>query len=120
MGIQIQNVLVLIQNEGGFGKSLGRRGWISQYLPSFGGIGIFFLIIDPSPGTDQEIYHSRQGSIDSVKINASLPRMREWAMFECLNETIFLHLSLQFLYVNNGQICHIIFMCIFTKKQKEM
>ena len=35
------------------------------------------LIINPSTGMDQEIPPSRQGRIDSVKINASPLRMRE-------------------------------------------
>ena len=35
------------------------------------------LIINPSTGMDQEIYPCGQGRIDSVKINASLLRMRE-------------------------------------------
>ena len=34
-------VSVLHQNEGGIGKSRGRRRWISQYLPSFGGVRTF-------------------------------------------------------------------------------
>ena len=70
-----QNVSVLHQNEGGIGKSIpkaqeisgdprakpegilegqgksrGKRGWISQYLPRFGGIRTFSdsVKIDPS------------------------------------------------------------------------
>ena len=39
------------------------------------------LIINPSTGMDQEIHPSRQGRIDSVKINASPLRMRECVMF---------------------------------------
>ena len=37
-------------------KSLGRRGWISQYLPSFGGVRTsdILLIINPSTGIDQD------------------------------------------------------------------
>ena len=35
------------------------------------------LIINPSTGMDQEVHPSRQGRIDSVKINLSLLRMRE-------------------------------------------
>ena len=36
------------------------------------------LIINPSTGMDEEINPSGQGLIDSVKINPSLLRMREW------------------------------------------
>ena len=36
------------------------------------------LIINPSTGMDQEIHPCGQGWIDSVKINPSLLRMREW------------------------------------------
>ena len=38
------------------------------------------LIINSSTGMDQEIHPCGQGRIDSVKINPSLLRMREWAM----------------------------------------
>ena len=61
----------------GRGKSRGRRGWISQYLPSFGGVRTFSSSSILSLGMDQEIHPSRQGRIDSVKINPSLPMMRE-------------------------------------------
>ena len=61
----------------GRGKSRGRRGWISQYLPSFGGVQTFSSSSILSLGMDQEIYPSRQGRIDSLKINPSLLRMRE-------------------------------------------
>ena len=56
--------------------SRGRRGWISQYRPSFGGVGTF--------SHHQSFYREwirildcGQGRIDSVKINPSLPMMRE-------------------------------------------
>ena len=105
------NVSVLHQNEGGIGKSIpdaqeisrdprdfprakpegnlegrgksrGRRGWISQFLPSFGGVRTFSSSSILSLGMDQEIHPSRQGRIDSVKINPSLPMMREWLTWE--------------------------------------
>ena len=56
-------------------KSRGRRGWISQYLPSTD----ILLIINPSIEMGQEIHTYGQGRIDSVKINPSLLRMRECA-----------------------------------------
>ena len=64
----------------GRGKSRGRRGWISQFLPSFGGVRTFSSSSILSLGMDQEIHPSRQGRIDSVKINPSLPMMREWVV----------------------------------------
>ena len=54
-----------------------RRGCISRYLPSFGGVRTFSSSSILSLGMDQEIHPSRQGRIDSVKINPSLPMMRE-------------------------------------------
>ena len=39
------------------------------------------LIINQSTGMDQEIHPCGQGRIDSVKINPSLLRMREWHIF---------------------------------------
>ena len=39
---------------------------------------IGFTSYMPSQGVDQEIHPSGQGRIDSVKINPSLLRMREW------------------------------------------
>ena len=38
------------------------------------------LIINPSLGMYQEIHPCRASSIDSVKINTSLPMMREWVV----------------------------------------
>ena len=55
-------------NLSGLGKSLGRRGWISQYLPSFGGVRTF---------SSSLIHPCGRGRIDSVKINPSLLKMRE-------------------------------------------
>ena len=52
----------------GRGKSRGRRAWISQFLPSFGGVRTFSSSSILSLGMDQEIHPSRQGRIDSVKI----------------------------------------------------
>ena len=45
--------------------------------------------MDTFTGTDQEIYHSKQGRIEGVKVNPSLTRMKEWAMFESLDRTFF-------------------------------
>ena len=61
----------------GRGKSRGRRGWISQYFPSFGGVRTFSSSSILSLGMDQEIHPCGQGRIDSVKINLSLLMMRE-------------------------------------------
>ena len=44
----------------------------------FGGVWTFSSSSILSLGMDQEIHPSRQGRIDSVKINPSLPMMREW------------------------------------------
>ena len=46
------------------------------------------LIINPSTGMDQEIHPSRQGRIDSVKINASPLRMREWLILASLKSWV--------------------------------
>ena len=60
------------------GKSFGPQGWISQYLPSFGGArtdnlsASIFL-----QGLDQKIPPCGQGRIDSVKINPSLLMMTD-------------------------------------------
>ena len=73
----------------GLGKSWGRRGWISQFLPSFGGVRTFSSSSILSLGMDQEIHPSRQGRIDSVKINPSLLMMREcvWLSFRSITFT---------------------------------
>ena len=92
------NVFMLHQNVGGIlgnpsptperfpegeaqGKSWGRRGCVSQYLPSVGGVWI--MDIHSSiflQGVDQEILTCGQGRIDGIKINPSL-LMREWVMY---------------------------------------
>ena len=64
-------------NLSGLGKSFGRRGWISQYLPRLGGARIQCYPV----GKDARLIHPcRMEHIDSVKINPSLVMMREWAM----------------------------------------
>ena len=50
----------------------------SQFLLSFG--TDILLIINPSTGMDQKIHPCGQARIDSVKINPSLLRMREWVV----------------------------------------
>ena len=72
----------------GRGKSRGRMGWISQFLPSFGGVRTFSSSSILSLGMDQEIHPSRQGRIDSVKINPSLLMMREWVVHAGLTVVI--------------------------------
>ena len=57
-------------------ESRKRRGWISQNFPSS-------LIINPSPGMDQEIHPCRRKSIDSAQINPFLVTMREWVV-QCI------------------------------------
>ena len=65
------------------GKSRGLReisraeGMDFTIPPEFWWSTDILLIINPSTGMDQEIHPSRQGRIDSVKINPSLLRMRE-------------------------------------------
>ena len=61
----------------GLGKSRGRRGWISQYLPSFGGVWTFSSSSIHLQGWIRKIHPCGQGRIDSVRINPSLLRMRE-------------------------------------------
>ena len=56
----------------------GEARWKSRG-PSVGGVRTF-SIINPSTGMDQEIHPCGQGRMDSVKINPSLLRMREWAI----------------------------------------
>ena len=66
------------------GKSRGSReisraeGMDFPIPPEFWWSTDILLIINPSTGMDQEIHPSGQGRIDSVKINPSLLRMREW------------------------------------------
>ena len=48
--------------------------------PKFWWSADFLLIIYPSTGMDQETHASRQGRIDSVKINPSLLMMRKRAV----------------------------------------
>ena len=43
------------RNLEGRGKSRGRRGWISQYLPSFGGVRTFYQETSFLQGVEQEI-----------------------------------------------------------------
>ena len=57
------------------GKSRGRRGWISQYLPSFREVRTF-----SSSSIHLQGWICGHGRIDSVKINPSLLRMRECPM----------------------------------------
>ena len=71
------------------GESRGRRGWISQYLPSFGVVRKFSSSsIYLHSGMDQEIHPFGQGRIDSVKINPSLLMMREWVVHAGLTVVI--------------------------------
>ena len=48
-------------------------GWISQYLPSLGGV----RTLSHHQGVNQQIIPCGQGRIDGVKINPSLLMMRE-------------------------------------------
>ena len=69
----------------GRGKSGGQRGWISQYLPSFGGV----LTISQHKFFYREWIRKSfpgQGRIDSVKINPSLLMMEEWQKHEHLKD----------------------------------
>ena len=68
------------RNLEGRGKSWGRRGWISQYFPSFGGVRTFSSSSILSLGMEKEIHPCGQGRIDSVKINPSLLMMRKWIL----------------------------------------
>ena len=106
--LMMRRMSVLHQNEGGIGKSIPYAREISRDLRDFPRAqgksrgsreisrakGMDFpiptefwwstdilLIINPSTGMDQEIHPCVQGRIDSVKINPSLPRIREWALF---------------------------------------
>ena len=55
--------------EGGW-TSREQRGWISQYLPSFGGVQIFYhqLLIPPTP----LFYHPAQFSVIDAKLRHNL------------------------------------------------
>ena len=63
-------------NLSGLGKSLGRRGWISQYLPRFGGAGIHSWLqqwwtnltpaVDQKNGWDGLKYWAPYGSNENV------------------------------------------------------
>ena len=59
------------------GKSQGRRGWIYQYLPSFGGVLTFSSSAIRLQGWIRKSIPVGQGRIASLKINPSLLRMRE-------------------------------------------
>ena len=85
--MRMQNLSVLHQNEGGIGKSIpdalkgrgkspGRREWISQYLPSFGGVQTFSSsLTHPREWIRKSIPLGMDG-LTNVKMNPSLP-MRE-------------------------------------------
>ena len=55
------------------------------------------LIINPSLGMYQEIHPFRASSIDSVKINTSLPMMREWTILLRLTSWLQCQKSCKFL-----------------------
>ena len=57
----------------GLRKSLGRRGWISQYLPSFGGVPTFSHHQSFCREWIRKFFPVASVKIDSVKINPSLP-----------------------------------------------
>ena len=61
-----------------------RAGWISQYLPRFGGVRAFSH--HQSFYRDQEILPCGQRRIDSVKINPSLLMMRECSTLSQLDD----------------------------------
>ena len=62
------------------GKYLGPRGMYFPIPPEFWWSTDILLLINSSTGMDQKIHTCGQGRIDSVKINPSLLRMREWEM----------------------------------------
>ena len=64
-------------NLSGLGKSFGLRGWISQYLPSFGGVPTFSHHQSFCREWIRKFFPVGSVKIDSVKINPSLGMMRE-------------------------------------------
>ena len=54
LGLRPREISRVSGNLPGLGKSLGRQGWISQYLPRFGGARIQSLSINFSTGSGSE------------------------------------------------------------------
>ena len=66
------------------GKSRGRRGWISQYFPSFGGVRTF----SHHQSFFREWIRKSFGRIDSVKTNPSLLMMSTCDMHQHLSPPV--------------------------------
>ena len=72
-----------LKGEGRRSREISRaEGMDFPHLPSFGGVWTFSSSSILSLGMDQEIHPCGQGRIDSVKINPSLLRMREWLILD--------------------------------------